>query len=80
MLTKLLGKWLFGLGGITVADAPLPNAIVTTASWIITVTFAFIVNKKYVFHSETTEKGDLWHEILTFYGARKYNQNAERFP
>ena len=70
IITKLLGKWLFGLAGISLSTAPLPNGINTTISWIITVTFAFIVNKKYVFYSESTEKSDLVHEVLTFYGAR----------
>ena len=70
IITKWIGKYLFGLAGINVADRPLANGIVTTVSWIICVTFAFYVNKKYVFHSETKERGDLIHEILTFYGAR----------
>lgn len=70
ILTKLIGNWIFSLAGIAVSDSPVPNGINTTVSWIITVTFAFIVNKKYVFHSETKEKGDLTHEVLTFYGAR----------
>ncbi len=70
IITKLLGKWLFGLAGISLSESPVPNGINTTISWIISATFAFIVNKKYVFHSNTTEKSDLTHEILTFYGAR----------
>lgn len=70
ILTKQAGKYLFRLAGISVADQPVPNGINTAVSWIICVTFAFYVNKKYVFHSETKESGDLKHEILTFYGAR----------
>ena len=53
IVTKWIGKYLFGLAGINVADRPLANGIVTTVSWIICVTFSFYVNKKYVFHSET---------------------------
>ena len=70
IITKLLGKWLFGLAGISMSESAIPNGINTTLSWIITVTFAFIVNKKYVFHSDTKERNDLLHEVLTFYGAR----------
>jgi len=73
-LTKLIGEKCFAIAGISLAngvsESLIPNFINTSISWIITVTFAFVVNKKYVFHSETTEKSDLVHEISTFYGAR----------
>ncbi len=70
IVTKLIGKWLFGLAGYSLSENPLANGINTTISWAICVTFAFVVNKKYVFHSKTTERRDLMHEVLTFYGAR----------
>jgi len=70
IVTKLIGKWCFGLAGISLVTNSIANGMNTAISWIITVTFAFIVNKKYVFQSDTTEKADLRHEILTFYGAR----------
>lgn len=70
IVTKLIGKWLFGLAGISLVENAVANGTNTAISWILTVTFAFIVNKKYVFYSDTTEKNDLRHEILTFYGAR----------
>ena len=73
MLTKWLGKYLFGLAGYSIADQAIPNGINTAVSWIICATFAFYVNKKYVFHSMTTDRGDLKHEILTFYGARGFS-------
>lgn len=70
IVTKLLGKWIFGRFGISLADNALANGINTTVSWVICVAFAFVVNKKYVFRSETTERGDLLREIGTFVGAR----------
>lgn len=70
IVTKLLGKWLFELAGYSVQDQMIPNGINTTVSWIICATFAFIVNKKYVFRSESTERSVLLREICTFYGAR----------
>ncbi len=70
IVTKLVGKWLFGLFGISLAENALANGINTTVSWVICATFAFVVNKKYVFHSKTTERGDLLREIGTFFGAR----------
>lgn len=68
-LSKILGQWLFSLGGYTMKQT-VPNILNTTFSWIIAATFAFIVNKKYVFMSKTTERSELLHELYTFYGAR----------
>ena len=70
IVTKLLGKWIFGQFSISLAKNALANGINTTVSWVICVAFAFVVNKKYVFHSKTTERGDLLREIGTFVGAR----------
>ena len=70
IVTKLIGKWLFAAAGLPLSENPIPNGINTTISWVICVAFAFVVNKKYVFHSETMEKQALTHEILTFVGAR----------
>lgn len=39
-------------------------------SWIISVTFAFFVNKYFVFHSKHSDLKTLLKEGLTFYGAR----------
>lgn len=40
--------------------------IANIISWILSVTFAFFANKKYVFKS----KGKLLNEVMDFYGAR----------
>ncbi|MGN0648662.1 MAG: GtrA family protein [Oscillospiraceae bacterium] len=69
ILTKLLGEWLFSLGGYTM-EMDIPNMVNTTASWIICATFAFVVNKKYVFMSKTETKAALLREMTGFYGAR----------
>lgn len=39
-------------------------------SWIISVTFAFFVNKYFVFHSKTSGFKTLLKEGINFYGAR----------
>lgn len=70
IVTKLIGVWAFEKIGFPLETHPVANGINTTISWIICVTFAFVVNKKYVFRSETTERSALMHEVLTFYGAR----------
>lgn len=73
---KLLGQWLFGFAGYTM-EQTVPNILNTAFSWIIAATFAFIVNKKYVFKSKTTEGKELWHEIYTFYSARLVSLGME---
>ena len=68
-VTKLLGKWLFSLGGYSMGQT-VPNLLNTTFSWIVAATFAFYVNKKYVFMSRTETRAELMREVRTFFGAR----------
>jgi len=39
-------------------------------SWIISVTFAFFVNKYFVFHSRNSDIKTIFKEGMNFYGAR----------
>ncbi len=71
-VTKFVGKWLFLLVGLSVDTQKVPNTINTAISWIFCATFAFFVNKKYVFFSETTEKKDVLREMTSFFGARGF--------
>lgn len=41
-----------------------------TASWIITVTFAFFTNKNFVFKSKTDTKKEFFSQAAMFYAAR----------
>ena len=72
MLTKFIGKWLFLLAGLSVDTQKIPNSINTAVSWVICATFAFVVNKKYVFYSKSTEKRYVLREASTFFGARGF--------
>ena len=67
--SKLIGQWLFGLAGYSMKQS-VPNILNTTVSFIVAATFAFFVNKKYVFMSKVSGGKELWHEIYTFYAAR----------
>jgi len=69
--TKLIGQWLFSIAGYSVQTQSVPNAVNTTVSWIICATFAFFVNKKYVFYSEYKESKTVLREMLTFFGGRE---------
>lgn len=47
-----------------------PNVLSTIFSWIISVLFAYITNKLWVFESRSFGKKVLVREITTFFGAR----------
>ena len=47
-----------------------PNILSTIFSWIISVLFAYITNKLWVFESRSFDKKVLVREIATFFGAR----------
>lgn len=42
----------------------------TVIAWILAVSFAYITNRKWVFHSEATTKGEVTKEIFSFFGCR----------
>lgn len=42
----------------------------TTIGWVLSVLFAFITNKLFVFESKSFKAGTLIREILTFFAAR----------
>lgn len=46
-------------------------------SWVISVTFAFITNKLFVFESRSRAAKTLTWELLTFYGGRLFSLGAE---
>lgn len=48
----------------------IPPAICNVLSWIVSVTFAFLTNKWFVFESRSLETKTLAEEITFFFGAR----------
>ncbi|MCQ2479761.1 MAG: GtrA family protein [Clostridia bacterium] len=46
-------------------------------SWIISVAFAFVTNKFFVFHSNKTDGNTLLKEIVSFTGARLFSLGVE---
>ncbi|MBQ4068227.1 MAG: YfhO family protein [Lachnospiraceae bacterium] len=42
-------------------------------SWVLAVVFAYITNKIFVFNSKKTDKATLFHEIISFFGARVFS-------
>ena len=55
------------------ADSTAYTLIATSGqvvSFVLSVLFAFVTNKKYVFHSERTAENGLWKEFGLFVSAR----------
>ena len=49
---------------------PLQLQIANVISWIFAVAFAYVTNRKWVFHSQATGRKEITKEILSFYGCR----------
>lgn len=48
----------------------IPNVISNILAWILSVLFAFITNKLWVFESKSFTMKIMVHEVTTFFGAR----------
>lgn len=71
-LVSLVTFWLFNR--ILGEKFQLINNVI---SWIITVAFAFITNKFFVFHSQSTEKSTFIKEAVSFASARLFSLGVE---
>lgn len=70
--TYYLWRQLFGMTSYPTESAAY-TLIATSgqvASFILSVLFAFVTNKKYVFKSNRTAENGLWREIVLFMSAR----------
>ncbi len=45
----------------------MPSTII---AWLMAVLFAYVVNRKWVFHSEAHETKDICKEMISFFGCR----------
>lgn len=61
---NIVRYWMFYI------SLDFPNVLSTIFSWIISVLFAYITNKLWVFESRSFGKKVLVREIATFFGAR----------
>lgn len=48
----------------------LPVMFSTVAAWIITVTVAYLTNRKWVFHSEAHTASEIAREVIWFFACR----------
>ena len=48
----------------------IPNVPSTAIAWLLSVLFAFITNKLWVFESKSFDKKTMLHEVTSFFGCR----------
>ena len=48
----------------------IPNVPSTAIAWLLSVLFAFITNKLWVFESKSFDKKSMLHEVTSFFGCR----------
>lgn len=63
---------IVNIGGYWVFAHPLklPVMVSTIVAWILAVLFAYVTNRKWVFHSEVDNAKDLLKEMISFFTAR----------
>lgn len=42
----------------------------TMIAWFLAVLFAYVTNRKWVFHSEAATREEIWREVVSFYACR----------
>ena len=65
--TTLVNMAVYWLCAHPLGMAVLPSTII---AWFMAVLFAYLTNRKWVFHSETSTRQELWKEIVSFYSCR----------
>lgn len=48
----------------------MPYLVANVVAWFFSVLFAFVTNKRFVFHSQTTRASQYWIEALKFFASR----------
>ncbi|MGI5894585.1 MAG: GtrA family protein [Candidatus Merdivicinus sp.] len=66
VLTTIVNYVVYLLAAPLFETTTIPTAI----AWVFAVIFAYLTNRRYVFHSKVTGTAALAREILTFFGAR----------
>ena len=67
VLTTLINVAVYGV----CADVIHLDVMVSTIiAWILAVLFAYVTNRKWVFHSTVTDKNGLIKELIAFFGCR----------
>lgn len=66
VLTTIVNYVVYLIAAQFFHTATIPTAI----AWVFAVVFAYVTNRKYVFHSKASGAAALIREMLSFFGAR----------
>ena len=67
VLTTVVNIVVYWLAAHPLNIATVPSSVI---AWIASVLFAYVTNRIWVFHSETTEKAGILREMFYFFAAR----------
>lgn len=67
VLTTLVNIIVYWVAAHPLGIKTVPSSVI---AWIAAVLFAYVTNRIWVFHSETTGKSGIFREMLYFFGAR----------
>lgn len=56
--------------GLAAYKAHMPTVFSAVIAWIMAVLFAYVTNRKWVFHSDAANHKEICAEIMNFFGAR----------
>ena len=65
--TTLVNTLVYWVCAHPLSMAVLPSAV---AAWFLAVLFAYVTNRKWVFHSEALTPGEIRAELVRFYSCR----------
>ncbi|MBP3411034.1 MAG: GtrA family protein [Clostridia bacterium] len=65
--TTLVNMGVYWLCAYPFKLAVIPSTLI---AWFIAVLFAYLTNRKWVFHSEAKTRQEIWKEIVSFYSCR----------
>lgn len=63
-LVNIISYWVFA------HPFHLPVMVSTIVAWVLSVFFAYVTNRKWVFHSDATGARDITREIASFFACR----------
>ncbi len=66
VLTTIVNYVVYLIAAPFFSTATIPTAI----AWVFAVVFAYVTNRKYVFHSKASGAAAVTREMLSFFGAR----------
>lgn len=65
--TTIVNMGVYWLCAHPTKMAVLPSTLI---AWFMAVLFAYLTNRKWVFHSQASTRQEIWKEIVSFYSCR----------